>query len=144
MTLVLPAIASGGGRTENVRGIGVGLDVHGVGQNPVYSAGLLHATFGIISYQARLTGSYRPSDNTTWVRAGVGAGAFYPILLNIDVTYQTGQANSAGMFVGLSAFLSGAVFTPEIFLGYQANFSGTSENFILAGAKGYLNFAEIK
>jgi hypothetical protein len=136
-------IHASGMTSEKVRGVGLGLDVQSQGANPLPSVGLLYADFSIISYQARAAISYRPADGATYIRGGVGLG-FTLVILNFDLTAQTGDQSSLGMFWGLSAFISGAAFTPEIFAGYQTNFAKNSENFFLAGIKGYLNFAELK
>lgn len=128
--------------TETVTGLGIGLDVQSSGTNPVPSVGALWASFGVLSYQARATVSHRISDSTTFMRAGVGAG-FIMFLLNFDLTAQTGAQNSTGVYWGFSAFLSGSSLTPEIFVGHQVNFAASVDNLVLAGFKGYLNFAEL-
>lgn len=135
-------VFSSGYHPEVVKGIGLGLDVHSKGDNPQPAIGLLYAEFGYLSYHARASFSHRTSDDTSFIRGGVGLG-FILVLLNLDFTYQTGAQKSAGMFVGLSSFISGGWFTPEIFAGYQANFAGGAENFFLAGGRFYLNFQEI-
>lgn len=133
-------ISAHGYSSENVSGVGVGIDFLSQGENPAYAAGLLFGAFGYLSYHARFSAAYRPSDKTSYFRAGVGAGLIAP-LLNIDLTYQGGANSSAGMFLGLSAFLSGAMFIPEVFGGYQINFASQAENFLLLGVKGYLNYS---
>ncbi len=141
MLITLPSLAHGGGN-ERVTGLGLGVDLQSSGANPVPSAGLLLANFGVLSYQARATVSHRFSDDTTFFRAGVGAG-FIMFLLNFDVTMQTGAQNSAGIYWGISAFLSGSYLTPEIFAGHQVNFAANADNLVLAGFKCYLNFSEL-
>lgn len=130
-------------RPESVRGIGLGLDLLSKGTNPVPSAGLLWASFAVISYQVRATFSHRFSDNASFIRGGMGFGFIF-VLLNFDLTMQTGDQRSAGMYWGLSAFMSGSYLTPEIFAGYQTNFATGSENFLVLGLKCYLNFAELR
>lgn len=125
-----------------VKGVGVGLDLHSKGDNPQPAIGLLFAEFGYLSYQARASFSHRIADDTSFIRGGVGLG-FILVLLNLDITYQTGIQKSAGMFLGLSSFISGGWFTPEIFAGYQMNFAAGLDNFFLTGARFYLNFAEL-
>lgn len=137
--LITIRISASGYSTEKYEGIGLGLDVQSAGTNPLPSIGYIYGQFAIISFQARGTASYRPSDNTVNVRGGVAAG-FTLFMLNFDLTYQAGPQRSAGMFWGLSAFLSGATLLPEVFAGYQVNFSGSAENFFAAGAKMYWNF----
>lgn len=135
-------VVSSGYHPEIVKGLGLGVDVHSKGDNPQPAIGLLYAEFGYLSYQARASFSHRIADNTSFIRGGVGLG-FALVLLNIDFTYQTGIQKSAGMFFGLSSFISGGWFTPEIFAGYQMNFAGGTDNFFLAGGRFYLNFVEI-
>ena len=135
-------ISPSGYTEEKVKGVGLGIDIQSKGANPIPSAGFLIGAFGYLSYQARATISYRPADDTAFIRGGVGLGFIF-VLLNFDLTYQTGVERSLGMFWGLSSFLSGAAITPEIFAGYQTNFAAGAENFFLAGTKVYLNFAHI-
>jgi len=135
-------LSAHGTGNETVAGLGIGFDLQSAGANPVPSAGLLWANFGVLSYQARATVSHRDTDGTTFLRGGVGAG-FIMFLLNFDVTMQTGAINSAGIYWGMSAFLSGSYLTPEIFAGHQINFASQAENLLLAGFKLYLNFAEL-
>lgn len=136
-------VGASGYHPEEVRGSGVGADLNSTGANPVPAVGLLWADFGYLSYHARATLAYRPNDETVFMRGGVAAG-FILVLLNFDLTYQTGPQRSAGMFWGLSSFISGASITPEIFAGYQTNFATGAENFFLIGARLYLNLAEFR
>ena len=141
-TLTTRPVFSSGYHPEIVKGLGLGVDVHSKGDNPQPAIGLLYAEFGYLSYQARASFSRRFGDDTSFIRGGVGLG-FILVLLNLDFTYQTGVQKSAGMFLGLSSFISGGWFTPEIFAGYQMNFAGGADNFFLAGGRFYLNFVEI-
>lgn len=140
--LATSGLAASGYHPEEVRGIGIGADFNSTGANPVPAVGILWGDFGYLSYHARGTLAYRPSDETVFMRGGVGLG-FILVLINFDLTYQTGPQRSAGMFWGLSSFISGSSITPEIFAGYQTNFAASAENFFLIGARVYLNLAEI-
>ena len=140
--LLASAVHASGNNSEEIKGVGIGIDVQSAGSNPLPSAGILFGSFGYFSYHARATVSHRSSDSTTFVRGGVGAGFIF-VLLNFDLTVQNGPQGSAGMYWGLSAFIPLGYLIPEIFLGYQLNFSGSAENFLLAGLKGYFNFAAL-
>ncbi|MCB1201977.1 MAG: hypothetical protein KDK41_15110 [Leptospiraceae bacterium] len=141
LAAVLQPVIGSGYSEEKIRGIGLGMDFHTNGRSPAYAVGALWGGFGIISYHARLNIAYRPGDETTLIRGGLGAGLILP-LLNLDLTYQAGRQNSAGVFAGLSAFLTGSNLTPEVYLGYQFNFSARVENYFLLGAKLYWNMSE--
>ena len=136
------ALVASGYHPETVKGVGAGIDIISKGENPLPAVGVFWGEFGYLSYHARASFAHRLDDNTSFIRGGIGLG-FILVLLNFDLTYQTGIQKSMGMYWGLSSFISGAWWTPEIFAGYQVNFAAGSDNFFLAGARFYLNFAEI-